>query len=50
MLVLGDFYSWEILEMLVRFTTLFFIYAFCVFFLVVFFFAGCGVRGVGCKV
>jgi len=32
-LVLGDFYSWEVLEMLVRFTALFFIYAFCVFFL-----------------
>jgi hypothetical protein len=32
-LVLGDFYSWEVLEMLVRFTALFFIYTFSLFFL-----------------
>ena len=30
--VLGEFYSWELLEMLVRFTAMFLVYAFCVFF------------------
>jgi hypothetical protein len=32
-LVLGEFYQWEVLEMLVRFTVMFVFYAFCVFFL-----------------
>jgi hypothetical protein len=32
-LVLGEFCSWEVLEMLVRFTALFFIYTFCLLFL-----------------
>ena len=30
-LVMGEFYQWEVLEMLVRFTVMFFFYAFCVF-------------------
>ena len=32
-LVLGEFYQWVVLEMLVRFTALFVLYAFLVFFL-----------------
>jgi hypothetical protein len=31
-LVLGEFYAWEVLEMMVRFTAMFLVYAVCVFF------------------